>query len=90
MLDGRGFVYEHLADRQALDVHRQDLPANSAASSAFLATFMPPALPRPPDQYLRFNNNAATQFLGDVFRLFCGSRHPSLWDGNSILCKNVF
>ena len=41
-------------------------------------------------QHLGFNNNAAAEFLGDLSRRFCGSRDPSLGDGNAILGKNLF
>ena len=41
-------------------------------------------------QHLGFNNNAATEFLGDLSRRFCGSRYPSLGDRNSIFGKDQF
>ena len=90
MLDGRCFVHQHLADRQALDVHRQDLTGKLSGFMGILGDLYAPCLAAPPDQYLRFNNNAATQFLGDMFRLFCGSRYPPLGDWNSIFRKNGF
>ena len=39
---------QHPPDRDALDVHAQDLTGDAAASSGVAASLTPPALPRPP------------------------------------------
>ena len=90
LLDGGGFIHQHLADRQPLDLHPQDLGGELLGLVRVLGQLDAAGLAAPADQHLRFDDNAATQFFGDCLGLGCGGRHPPLGDRYAILGKDLF
>jgi hypothetical protein len=85
LVDGGGFVHEHLADGQALDLHAKNLGGELFGFLRVLGEFHPARLAASTDEHLRFNNNAATELFCDLSCFACGCRHPPLGDRDSVL-----
>ena len=57
--------------------------ARSAASSGVFASLMPPALPRPPDQHLRLDDDRAADLGGGGARFLGRQCDATLGDGDA-------
>ena len=89
-VDIGSFIHQHLAHRQPLDFHPQDLGCQALGFGGCFCQADPAGFAAPADQHLRFNNNAATQFFSNLFCFLCGSRYSSPWNGDAVLCEHLF
>ena len=65
LLDAARRRDQHPVDREALDLHAEDLPTRArSASSGVLASLTPPALPRPPALTCALTTTDAADLLG--------------------------